>query len=528
MSARTILKNVGSNSLGYLVNVVVGLKLTPFVNDRLANAGLGIWTLVVSFVGYYGLLDVGIRSAVGHYVATYHARGDQKLVNRTLSTAMALLLGVAAIALVVTWFAGDRLPDWIRSINDMRVASGDKALDLGDAVKSPDELRSVVWIMGAGFALSLPMALYTTVLYSVQRIGLQNAIGITQVLLRAALTVWVLNAGHGLVGLACVVIGCNLVVWLPSIFVAYRVLRGLSFSFQNCAKAGARELFSYGGYNVLVNVGDNVLLYTSGIVIFLTMHDAEAVAYYAIPATNLIPYFMSLVQNVTWTFTPYFTGKWAVGAVEDVRRLLDVGTRGVLLLASTIAGGMLFLGGGFMSVWCAPKFVSGAAFPTSILVLQVLAAATLLRASQSPGRQALFAMREVRYLGLLVGCEALANVVLSVLLVGRFGLVGVASATLIPVLVTQGLVQPRHLLRELDVDWRRYLWDSVRASLPVLVVMYAVDHLVGSHLAVVSWSTFLARGFVVTLPALLVGLWCATTSDERTALWRRLRSAERA
>src|SRR5262245_11668197 len=106
MSAfRTILRHVGSNSIGYVVNVIVGLLLGPFIRDSLGNSVYGAWNLIVSFVGYYGLLDIGIRSAVGHYVATYHAQRDPAAVNRTLSTAMVLLLAVALVAAILTVIA---------------------------------------------------------------------------------------------------------------------------------------------------------------------------------------------------------------------------------------------------------------------------------------------------------------------------------------------------------------------------------------------------------------------------------------
>jgi O-antigen/teichoic acid export membrane protein len=522
-SPRSSFRNVGASTFGFFVNVVVGLWLTRYVVARLGEAGYGVWSLVVCFVGYYGLFDVGVRSAVSHYVATYNARKDLALVNRTLSTAMALMLAVAAIAALVTWFAGDRLPDFYRWLNEVKAAAGEKPVDLSQALRSPEQLRTVVWIMGAGFALSFPMALYTTVIYSVNRIVFQQSIAIAQVVIRGVLTWWVLRAGHGLVGLACVAVGCNLVVWVPSMFVAHRVLPGLSFAFRHVSKPSARELFSYGGFNVLVNLGDTVLLYTSGFVIFQALRDASAVAYYAVPATTLIPYFMTFVQSITWTFTPSFTARWATGQVEEVRRLYDSGTRGVLLLASLIAGGFLFLGGGFLEVWQEPKFSApGTMFPESVRVLQVLAVATLVRASQSTGRQVLFAMREVRYLGLLVLAEAAVNVALSIYLVRRLGLVGVAYGTLIPVCVTQGIVQPTHLIRELGMDWRRYAWDLVRGTLPVLLVMAGMDRWLGDRLAVTSWLTFLERGFVIATPALLVGFFCATDRGERRALLLRL------
>ena len=520
MSTRTILKNVGSNSLGYVVNVAVAFKLTPFVEDSLGGVGYGLWTLIIAFVGYYGLLDVGVRSAVGHYVATYHAQRDEARVNRTLSTAMALMLVVALVAGVVTWLAGYHLPDWLRYVNQLKEVAGEEQLDLAAAAADPIALRKVVWIMGASFALSLPMALYGTVLYAMQRLAIQNAIGIGQTLLRAALAWWVLTKGHGLVGLACVAAGTAALGWIATVVCAYRSLPTLSLAFTRATRVSAKELFSYGGYNVLVNVGDTVLLYTSGIVIYLALHDAYAVTHYAIPATNLIPYFMQLVQSITWSFTPHFTGRWALGQIDDVRRLLLSGTRGVTLLAALIGGGLLFLGGEFLSVWMKPDFVGRTAlFADSVSVLAILAVATMIRASQSTGRQALFAMREVRWLGFLVLAEALVNVTLSVVLVRRYGLVGIAWATLIPVAITQGLIQPRHLLRELALDWKRYALDVARAALPVILVMGAIDRLVATRLPVDSLASFLLRGVVVALPAALVGLWCATSRDER-ARWR--------
>jgi O-antigen/teichoic acid export membrane protein len=525
MTTRTILKNVGSNSLGYVVNVAVGIALSRFIRDSLGNAGTGIWSLVVSFVGYYGLLDVGIRSAVGHYVATYHSRREPLQVNRILGSALAMMLLVAAVAAAITIAAAFWLPSWIAHLNELRVASGEPPIELSGALDDPATLRAVVLVMGLGFAINFPMVLYGTVIYSLQRIGLQNAIGIGQVLLRAALTVWALRSGQGIRGLAAVVVGTNALAWVASIVAAYRVLPGLSLSVRHANRISSRELLSYGGFNVLVNVGDTVLLYTSGFVIFGALHDPVAITYYSIPANQLVPYFMSIVQAITWSFTPYFTARWATGASADVRRLLESGSRGVVAFAALIAGGLWFLGRDFLMVWQGESYFGSpnqAYFEQSAACLAILTGATLLRAAQSCGRQALFAMREVRYLGLLTLAEAVFNVLLSLLLVRRFGLRGIAIATLIPVVITQGFVQPRHLLRELECDARRFLLDLLRASVPIVATMALVDLALGARLAAISWPTFLLRGVALSLPALVVGLFCATSAGERRSIGRFL------
>ena len=77
---RRVLRNIFSNWTGYFVTVVVGFFLAPFVLHHLGNTGYGVWTLVLSLTGYFGLLDLGIRSSVGRFVARYVALADEDQV----------------------------------------------------------------------------------------------------------------------------------------------------------------------------------------------------------------------------------------------------------------------------------------------------------------------------------------------------------------------------------------------------------------------------------------------------------------
>src|SRR5262249_49102474 len=82
-----ILRNVLSNWTSYVVTALVGFGLTPVVVHSLGNTGYGLWTLVVSMTGYFGLLDLGIRSSVGRFVTRYIALKDDEGANRIVSTA---------------------------------------------------------------------------------------------------------------------------------------------------------------------------------------------------------------------------------------------------------------------------------------------------------------------------------------------------------------------------------------------------------------------------------------------------------
>ena len=91
-----ILRNILSNWTSYLVTAAVGFLLAPVVVHSLGNTGYGLWTLVLSMTGYFGLLDLGIRSSVGRFVTRYLALNDEESVNRTVSTAFVRARGSPA------------------------------------------------------------------------------------------------------------------------------------------------------------------------------------------------------------------------------------------------------------------------------------------------------------------------------------------------------------------------------------------------------------------------------------------------
>ena len=47
--------------------------LTPYIIIKLGAATYGVWSLMISVIGYLGLVDIGIRGSVGRYINHYLA-----------------------------------------------------------------------------------------------------------------------------------------------------------------------------------------------------------------------------------------------------------------------------------------------------------------------------------------------------------------------------------------------------------------------------------------------------------------------
>ncbi|MFM1871818.1 MAG: hypothetical protein RL398_1240, partial [Planctomycetota bacterium] len=384
MSAlRTITKNVLSNTAGHFVALATALLLTPFVVAQLGDDVYGIWGIVVSLTGYYGILDLGIRSAVGQYVTRYWAQGDIAGLNRTMSTAVAITLPIAGLLLLVSGLIAWLLPS-LASLPPESVAP----------------TRTAILITGGAVALAFPFAVFGSATYARQRFDIANAVGITERLLSVGLAYWVLTAGYGIVGIAATTAGTQLLGWGARLWIAFRMLPGLQVAPRWCSRASLRELWSFGLYNFLINVADRIVLSTDLLVIGFMIPAKQAVTYYSLGG-DFVAHFVTLVNSMAWALTPYATSRDAVGDERALRTLWLKGSRTIFLFAAIVGGGLIVLGRDFLTLWVGAKYVSGETYTSSAVILSVLAVAALLRALMTCGKQILFGIREVRYLAWL-------------------------------------------------------------------------------------------------------------------------------
>src|ERR1700739_2772281 len=97
-----IFKNVGSSWFSLGVSILVGVFLSPFILHRLGDTAFGIWVLIFSVTGYYGLFDLGIRSSVIRYVSTFTAPNDLEGLPKLINTSLATYTAIGAVAMAVT------------------------------------------------------------------------------------------------------------------------------------------------------------------------------------------------------------------------------------------------------------------------------------------------------------------------------------------------------------------------------------------------------------------------------------------
>jgi len=149
---------------------------------------------------------------------------------------------------------------------------------------------------------------------------------------------------------------------------------------------------------------------------------------------------------------------------DALRRMLVEGTRLSVTLACGLTVCLIGFARPLITRWMGPGF-EGAVAP-----LYVLAVVGVVLIGQGPLGNILLATGRHRLVAYVALADAVVNLALSVVLVRRFGLLGVAVGTAIPVFITNVFVLAPVVCRQLDIKFSEFGRAVVVAPMTGVVV----------------------------------------------------------
>jgi O-antigen/teichoic acid export membrane protein len=412
-----VLRNTVWNFAGLAVEMATAFFLAPFLLARLGREGYSTFVILGSVVATLGLLDLGVRAAVGRLIAFHRAKGDLPRVGEILSCSLAVLagLGVVALAGVAGVSAG-----FVGAFNVPPEQAG--------------EARPALLVMGVGLFLTLALNPFDATLWGCQRFDWLNAVDIPVALARAGLTVAVVAAGGGLVGLAAVTAGSVAAAGAAKGVLAFRAEPGLAVGLRRVTRSAARELFGFSAW-LLAGTVLRVLRTQSGPLLITWLVVFDLVAGYAM-ADRLATVPAVVIMTMTGVLAPAATRLFALGRRDEQRRLFVLYGRVTLALAVLLTVPLVVLGRPFLGLYLAAKpDVAAEAFP----LLVVLAVGEFVASAATIARSLMMVAGEHRKLVYLGAAELAAVGGLAVLLAGPLGAVGVCLAVVVPGVVFRGL-----------------------------------------------------------------------------------------
>jgi O-antigen/teichoic acid export membrane protein len=482
MKFHHVVKAVASSWLAVSVNAVVGFLLTPYLLRSLGIVEFGLYTLVTAISGYYGLFDLGIRSAVLRFVSRALSLNNREETNRVVSSAFYLYWFICALAILATIALLPFLPALFG-------VSGQVARSFQNLVLLAGILQGLIFPLNV-FAGSLDASGRFDLVYMIQTFCL---------LLRVLVVILAIRAGGHLFEVGAVVLLSSFLAYLLQVPFAIRELPALSLSPKWISKAKLKEMFGYAMVTLGVGVGDKLKANVFPVIIGVFL-DPFAITLFSLP-TRLLRFPLDGASTMTEVVNPASSYLEARQDHVALRRLVLLTAQGAFLLLVPMSVFLIVFGRDLLRLWVGPGYLS--AYPLLVVLTIGMAAG----ATQAGLQAMLFGIG--RHKGLIPYriAEAAAFVLLGAVALKLSGLNAFAAIVSLTLIITSLVLVPRHVCGIVGLPMRSYLWSGCLK--PSLLAVPFTLLLLGIHRTV-----FIGSWFEI---AVVLALGCVAYAG--TLLW---------
>lgn len=494
---RALLVNTGSNVLVMVVKLVITFVMTPIFVHNLGKYDYGLWEMVGGMIGYAGMLSLGIQPAVSRFAAKYRAENDrEQLLTVYASTFFFMVLVGALLATVCVL--------WALWYPELLSQSGDET----------HRYAVFLLIIGVQLLFAFPGQIVESYLEGFQKYYLKNTVTLFNSIVGSVILYSFIEPANGLLILAGVnAVGFSL-KYLTYLYILSRpqldrmVARPRYFSTSTL-----RELVGFGLKSLVQGVSTRIENATDSLVIGFAL-GPTMVPFYSIPA-NLVQNLRMLGWTLSHAFMPLFSDLSARSEQQKIQETYLLASKYVVGVILPIAVGIMIVGAPFIGLWIGPEFEENGQWIINYLVLF-----TVLPLLDPFNSRYLTAVNKHGIFARLAPIAAIINLSLSIALVYRFGILGVAFASTVPAFIFVPIYL-RYTCRQLGLPVSRYLTESlfpcVVPTLLLAVSAYGMRIFTGldSYLAIA--ETAIGAGSVWALAFWYLGL----KAPERRYITRR-------
>jgi O-antigen/teichoic acid export membrane protein len=405
---RRMLINAASNTAAFAATLAVSFVLAPIVLNALGDARYGAWSFAESFVAYLTLFDMGVAAALVRFVPRALARNDENELTRLYSASLLFFTCGAIVALGIGLiFAFVVLDRFL--VN----------------AQFHDQFRGLFVILIVNFAVTLPLSVYPAMLDGLNRFTFKGVIRTCILLLRIPLTLAVIRTDNRLVNLGYVILGCSVLEQMVMAVGVHQWLPALRFQPRQIDRKTIKEIAAYSRDAMAAMFAGRLAFHTDAFVIAPFL-GAAAITPFSF-AAKLVEMSKAILRSATTTLTATFSSLEAAGAHDRLRDTFLIGSRAAWYAALPVQLGLFLLGPSFLKLWIGPQYAASGA-----PVLFALASVLPLTIAQSVASRVLYGTGRLRAFAVATLADGVANLALSILLVGPLGIFGVALGTALP------------------------------------------------------------------------------------------------
>ncbi|MBI4845996.1 MAG: oligosaccharide flippase family protein [Candidatus Omnitrophica bacterium] len=439
--AKLLAKSSMMGTIDFIAQVLIGLYMMPFIIHSLGDKMYGLWAVVGSFMGFYGMFDFGLVIASQRYISKALGNKDYEQANKIINTSFVLfsLIGFAVLifSLLIVIFA----PYLIKSTQEIEL------------------FKKVIIIMGLSLAIGFPMRVFSGIMVSHIRHDLYVWSELIKLVVRTIFAIAALKIGYGVLALAIITAFSEVFAYAVKFIIVKKKFKYVRISRKYIDKTILKPMFGYSVFSFIIRVAQQLRGGISNFIIagFLGL---SQVTIYSI-AFNLIQYFIRFISSsIGGLMIPVFSQYEGKNDYIAIREKFILVSRITGYITMLIGGVLIIFGRVFIERWVGSEYLM------AYTLLVILCVPAMMNLMQNASVEVMLGISRHKAIAMLTISESIANLLLSLLLVKKYGLIGVALGYAVPTFIVRVFMQPRYVCKVIKLDLNEYYFNLL---VPVLL-----------------------------------------------------------
>ena len=491
--ARRALLGFSTDLGGLIALTAISLIAAPTILKLTSQTLYGFWVTTISILGYLALTDLGLGMSLTRAVAGLASSGRTKDLNSIISTAFFAFCGVGLLFFVIGISISPYIPTWFKIPREESVL-----------------VLSAYRVAIISGAIALPLSVFSGVLVGYQQMAIVNITKNIASITSIGLSIILLLLDVGLVALPIATLFTVVFSSIASFFYARKYFTGLKICISAFNLGHLKSLLSFGGLFQVGRIANTVALSTDNIVIAGSL-GAGSVTPYAFTSKLPIMLSVSIASKLPIAVFPAMTEMFAKNQSEKLRQVYRRLTYTNVRFAIFVSAIILVVNPIFVELWVGQQNYGGDTLNYVFVGLALID--TIYRGTTA----VVYASGDLKKWTIASIAEASFNIIISIILVGPFGLVGVALGTLISKILTTGFYIPYLICRKLELPINQFIAKSIVSPIFRSIPSVAITYIISSYIPLKIgwlWLMFVVATLVITNILMFEGLALSKPSNK--------------
>lgn len=491
---KQLLKGSGFRVASFLVQIFITFFMMPFIIRTLGDRMYGLWVIIATFVGYYGLLDLGLSTAVERYLAKAIGTKDKISIDIIINTSFFIYMIMGLLVLFVSFIVAKGSVLFFSDQTDVLL------------------FQKAVLILGVNMAVGMPARTFKGMLTSHLRHDIVAVIGTGKIIFTNLLIYILLKNGYGIIGIAMITLTTSLLEYGIWGRCSFAIVKAEAIHYKRFSSDCAKKLLQYAAKTVIGQIADILRGRIAPFIIgaFLNL----GMIMYYIVAKRLIDTYSLFIQNIMGGVRPVFSR--FVGSNDYLRlkkRFINI-TRMSVILNLFIGGNLIFFGEKFIYLWMGPDFL------LSYNLLLIIVVPSIIALIQNPGISILYATGKQHYFAIANICEGGMNLALSIILVQYYGIYGIAIASAAEMTLFKLFVQPVMVCKVIRMPIYEYVIYGVLIPMSKATLFFVLYFFLIRDVVTFSYASLAVWGLIEVVLFVPYAYTFILTREERDILYR--------